>query len=444
MKKEKDEHQKGIYDVRQNTEKVRNNGTFGFMGSKTSGMGCMALAATICMLGRWQNLCNMFFIQIPELYWQAITAENLPRTFPIQLQHAVTMHFALPESSVSQAELSISQAEPSHAFPDQTETKLTLEPRLYSSTTHPMRQFSMTKTSKNTSAAPSLNFCFGETTSNSEFHLEEMKSFPLPPDAVCAGQHLCIFLARHPERVPRCGPNGWGKMIGGVSYGDTDSTFVRWQAPLHLNTREEILAFICEKTTRCRNFVVNLFPPPTNSEFEALKFPILLTGNKKQHGSKAYKEARLDTVPELSYKGLSFLKRDRCTFVQRAGLDIFSLVLDVAEQVPFNTKVIWDRFCKIVQSFVQQPTNHDELKDYIISIQIKSLADYDKPNVVGYQLSNLILAERGSLPRPGTRALYAMAYFQDGRDRCRCVVTEKDFLKHKRRLDVAWYLTVQL
>lgn len=409
MKKEKDPHQKGIYDVRQNVEKVRNNGAYGFMGSDTSGMGCKAMAATICALGRLQNMCNMFYIQIPQKYWVDIDEVSLMQTFP-------PSPFYTPASSSSFSGLSHSSALTITAPFSLPPTPLSLIP-------------------------PSLFLVSQETFSNTN---NLPQTFPRPPDAVCAAQHMCIFFAKHPERVPRCGPNGWGCLVGGVSYGDTDSTFVRWQAPPELKEKREILEYICATTKKCRDFVVKLYPYPTNSEFEALKYPIILPGSKKQHGSKAYKDANLNSIPELNYKGLAFLKRDRCSFVQRIGLEIFTLLMDVAEHKPFDDKVIYDRFCSLVRTIRQKPTNHAQLQDYTISIAIEELGEYTNKKVVGYHLSSLILKERGSMPRPGSRALYVMAKLNKS-NRCENAMTEQSFLQNKFVvLDVEWYLTKQL
>jgi len=369
MKVEKDPFVKATLDCMQLTEKIRNNGAYGFLGSNTSGMQCNALAAMICMLGAWQNRTVMMYIHIPEKYW-----------FLPKLQHCSELLKELPQYNP------LFDLFPSHVA--------------------------------------SIIVTYTDT-------------FPSDMSFMCPAQCLAVFYHHHPEAKPLrlIGRDEVGDYI----YGDTDSTFVQWMLPVHLKEERDILQAIIDKTNRFQKFIMQLFPPPTLIEFEALKYPLMLGDGKKLHLSLAYAEANINKEPKVCVKGASYLKRDRCMIVRT---EVHQMVEKMLYRKP-NEEILQYAKQMLKRCFTNNPlTTRAEVEPFVISM--KYTGDYKKDEVIGYHLANKIKAQTGVLPAVGKRMKFVIALFLDSRLHYLRAVTISEFLEKKLSIDMNWYLKTNL
>jgi DNA polymerase elongation subunit (family B) len=224
-----------------------------------------------------------------------------------------------------------------------------------------------------------------------------------------------------------------------IPYGDTDSTACCIGAPRPGMTTEELHAYFYGVGMELEKELSALFPDPNVFELEAMKTPHLIPSDKKKtYAGIEYGIGKGGFKPgHALFKGLGFIKRDRCKFAQEHGKKLCSIVLygsDDAQQeilqVGRAAIGLFDNSC--IETM-------DALMPFVITTAFTN--NYKTESALGLVLANLITRECGKAPMLGSRLPYVVVEDQSKLKIVDRLCTVQCFLADdNKRLDPAYYL----
>jgi len=224
-------------------------------------------------------------------------------------------------------------------------------------------------------------------------------------------------------------------------YGDTDSVMVQFPTDGSLTNDNDILESIYKQAKALEKKTTACFPKPNAVEFETMKRPFLMTDKKKTYAAYEYPptDKGYTSTPAILIKGFAIKKRDRCTFVQKLGLELVFRLLSF--QHTENELKSW--FLNSThKAYTSRPLTEQELQPFVISCRLNDV--YKQENVIGPWLASKYEEESGTRPLPGKRLKYVIAMFYDGRKHYQSAVTPTAFLQNQMTLNTEYYLNKQL
>jgi DNA polymerase elongation subunit (family B) len=228
-----------------------------------------------------------------------------------------------------------------------------------------------------------------------------------------------------------------------IPYGDTDSTACCMGAPRAGMSKTELFAYFYERASELEHELSMLFPKPNYFEAESLKMPHIIPSEKKksyagiEHANdtknKSWKSPGKETI-----KGLTMIKRDRCKYVQVAGIELLRAVLHGA-----SNESIANTGSAAINTFTNADVRTmDDLLPFIITSSFTG--EYKTATALGLVLSKMIIDETGKAPMVGSRIPYVIVQRADAAKVVDRLSTVTAFLRESKKLDARFYLQNQL
>jgi len=175
---------------------------------------------------------------------------------------------------------------------------------------------------------------------------------------------------------------------------------------------------------------------------EALKLPHLIPSTKKktytgmEHvndtRNKCFKE------PKELFKGLTFIKRDRCAYAQHAGKELCRSVRGGR-----SNREIAAIGARAIRAFTNVDIGTmDDLMPFVITASFTG--KYKSDTALGLVLSKMIIEESGQAPMPGSRIPYVIVEVPGKTKVVDRLTTVTSFLKGGKKIDAEFYLKNQL